>query len=95
MLNDRMNLREAAELLKVHVATVWRWVTVGVRGRKLGTFFVGGRRFVTREAIERFLLADDVSDTSVDRQRSETASKLLEAAWQSPKPNRCAKRGDT
>lgn len=38
-----------------HVATVWRWVNNGVRGLRLETIKVGGRRFTSHEAIERFI----------------------------------------
>lgn len=37
-----------------HVSTVWRWINRGVRGVKLETVMVGGRRFTSREAIARF-----------------------------------------
>ncbi|HUQ69063.1 MAG TPA: DUF1580 domain-containing protein [Planctomycetaceae bacterium] len=36
-------------------ASVWRWILRGVRGRQLESTMVGGRRFTSREAIERFL----------------------------------------
>ena len=38
-----------------HVSTLHRWRLDGVRGAKLETFLVGGRRFTTQEAIARFL----------------------------------------
>lgn len=38
-----------------HVSTLHRWRLDGVRGAKLETFLVGGRRFTTKEAIGRFL----------------------------------------
>ena len=37
-----------------HVSTIWRWVNRGIRGIKLETVMVGGRRFTSREALERF-----------------------------------------
>jgi hypothetical protein len=40
-----------------HVATLWRWRTVGCRGHKLETILFGGRRYTSREAIARFLVA--------------------------------------
>lgn len=39
---------------KVHYSTVYRWTTKGVRGRVLESVMVGGIRFTTLEAIERF-----------------------------------------
>jgi len=40
-----------------HVSTVVRWGTKGVRGVLLETILVGGRRFTSHEAIERFIAA--------------------------------------
>jgi hypothetical protein len=37
-----------------HISTVWRWIQRGVRGVKLETYLIGGRRFTSREALERF-----------------------------------------
>lgn len=44
-----------AKRLRVHVATVWRWILHGVRGRKLRSITVGGRRFILRSDLEDFL----------------------------------------
>jgi hypothetical protein len=38
-----------------HVSTVIRWSHRGVRGVKLETVIVGGRRFTSLEAIDRFI----------------------------------------
>lgn len=40
---------------KVHYSTIFRWVTKGARGRVLESTLVGGVRYTTVEAIERFL----------------------------------------
>ena len=37
-----------------HIATIHRWRMRGVRGVRLETTLVGGRRFTSKEAIERF-----------------------------------------
>lgn len=42
---------------KPHKSTVWRWVLKGVRGIRLETIVVGGKRYTTIEAIERFIAA--------------------------------------
>jgi hypothetical protein len=52
---ERFPLSEVARRLNVHVATCWRWARVGVRGRTLPTFLVGGRRFVLKRDLETFL----------------------------------------
>ena len=43
---------------KVHYSTVYRWATKGARGRVLETRLVGGIRYTTREALQRFFEAD-------------------------------------
>ena len=52
-------LTEAARSLPVpcHVSTLHRWHLRGVRGIKLETTVVGGRRFTTVEALKRFRAA--------------------------------------
>ena len=37
-------------------ATLWRWALRGVRGRRLETVMVGGRRYSSREAFQRFIV---------------------------------------
>jgi uncharacterized protein DUF1580 len=50
-------LNAAASLIPgcPHKQTLHRWRIHGVRGRKLETVLVGGRVFVSREAITRFM----------------------------------------
>jgi hypothetical protein len=49
-------LAEAARLLpkRPNPATLWRWRTKGVRGVRLKTSMIGGRRYVTRAALREF-----------------------------------------
>jgi hypothetical protein len=35
-------------------ATAWRWALKGIRGVKLETVMMGGRRYTSREAVDRF-----------------------------------------
>ena len=57
LLNEeRVSVSEFARKLGVSPSTVWRWSRRGVRGVVLETFVVGGRRFTTVEAGERFIL---------------------------------------
>jgi hypothetical protein len=53
------SLAEAASLLpgKLHVSTLHRWRLRGVRGIKLKTVMIGGRRFVAKSALEEFIAA--------------------------------------
>ena len=40
---------------RTHYSTIYRWATKGVRGHVLESFLVGGIRYTTHEAIERFV----------------------------------------
>jgi hypothetical protein len=68
-LND---LTQATKLFptKPSRATVERFVRTGVRGVKLATVTVGGRRFTTASAIRRFLIAQQ--HTQPEHARCET-----------------------
>jgi len=52
-----LSLNQAAKAApgRPHLATIWRWAQRGVKGVKLETIVVGGRRFTSSEAIERFI----------------------------------------
>ncbi len=62
---ERFSVTETARRLGVHVSTVWRWIHRGIRGRRLETVRVGGRRYVLRETLESFLISGsaDASET--------------------------------
>lgn len=57
---QRILLSEVPDLLpkrngkKVHYSTVYRWANKGTRGRKLESHLIGGIRYTTLEALERF-----------------------------------------
>jgi hypothetical protein len=42
---------------KLSNATLWRWITCGLRGVKLETILIGGTRCTSVEAVERFIMA--------------------------------------
>lgn len=54
---QRLSLAEAAQQTGKNVSTLWRWVLVGVKGHKLECQFIGGRRYTSSEALERFIEA--------------------------------------
>ena len=61
--NERLiPLREVARMFPgrtgrgVSMATVWRWVTHGRRGVRLAAIFVGGARYSSRSAVERWII---------------------------------------
>ena len=51
-----VTLTEAAKKLphRPHASTIWRWYKAGIRGRRLETAVVGGRRVTSLEALARF-----------------------------------------
>ncbi len=51
----RIALAWLASSLSVNHSTVYRWVTIGVRGVRLECFRLGGRRYTTHEAFSRWL----------------------------------------
>ncbi|WLD11899.1 DUF1580 domain-containing protein [Planctellipticum variicoloris] len=73
------------------IATVWRWILNGVRGPngetvRLESFKCGGRRFVQRDAIDRFIAAWNAEPTAKPPvrdddavRRARDAAKALEA----------------
>jgi len=38
-----------------HVSTLWRWTNHGVRGIRLQTVLVGGKRYTSRESLQAFV----------------------------------------
>jgi len=54
-----LTLTEAAKTLpgRVALSTIWRWMQRGVRGVRLQTVLVGGLRYTSREALQRFVEA--------------------------------------
>ena len=41
----------------INVSTVWRWSLRGIRGVRLETLLIGGIRYTSREALQRFFAA--------------------------------------
>ena len=78
----RYAFSDVAKLLRVHVATVWRWHLHGVRGRKLAAVLIGARRYVLAADLERFLSEGNEQrppDTDDLRRRADDAGRLLDA----------------
>lgn len=55
-----------------HIATIHRWRLRGVRGVKLESALVGGKRFTTLEAIERFIDATTAAADGEPAPRAES-----------------------
>ena len=87
-LRDAITLAQAVDYIpgRPQVATLWRWATRGVRGVRLETCIVGGRRMTTPAMIEAFLRAlndgspmSDALDDADGARRAKEAGKALEA----------------
>lgn len=82
---DVIPLKAASALLpgQPHLSTLIRWTTRGACGRKLETLKIGHKRYVTREALLRFVEQTPVQETpprtARQRQRAvSSARKSLE-----------------
>jgi hypothetical protein len=51
----RISLNALAKQESVHLSTCWRWCLRGCKGHKLESFNVGGKKFTTLPAFERWL----------------------------------------
>lgn len=84
---SRLTITQLARREGVHAATCWRWVLSGVRGLRLRSIRVGGRRFVLESDWQEFSqkLNADLQDAPTDpasaavTARAEAAGKELDA----------------
>lgn len=74
---EPLTLKQVAKHLRVHIATVYRWTLRGVRGRRLKSFLVGGRRYVDADELAQFLSPHQESRQNVVSRRSEHAQEHL------------------
>lgn len=63
---------------KVHYSTVYRWATKGARGRLLESAIIGGLRYTTLEALQRFTQGKSATAHG-DRYRSAVEHALSQA----------------
>jgi hypothetical protein len=66
LAEERLTLKEVAKLARVHLATVWRWTLVGVRGKRLRTVLLGGRRWVLQRDLDQFLTEESQTMSQVE-----------------------------
>jgi hypothetical protein len=64
--------------------TIWRWAAKGLKGVRLETVCVGGQRYTTREAVQRFL-------DSLTAVRNEIVSPAAEERRNRLNPRRASK----
>ena len=89
MINDeildaaRLTMTEAAQRLRKHVSTLYRWHYPGVRGRRLTTFVIGANRYVlvsdlaewVAEGFDR-VAPTNVPEVSISQRAIEANQKL-------------------
>ena len=86
-----IKLGEACRLVPpdgISDATMARWIQKGVKGVKLETLLIGGRRVTSKEALCRFIDAQNSDDTPAHaaitpaqrRRQSEAARQALQEA---------------
>jgi hypothetical protein len=66
----------------VHVSTTWRWTLRGIRGVLLETILIGGIRYTSQEALQRFFEATTAAadGTPVPARTTKRREKAIEAA---------------
>lgn len=74
----RISMSDAAERLGVDVSTAWRWALKGVRGRKLPTIMIGGRRFVLESSLSAWIEAGLDPESRTGASRSADAERELD-----------------
>lgn len=78
-LKDLIPQREAAELLpgNVAVSTLNRWQRIGIRGVRLKSTMVGGRRYTSAAWLEEFFDAvQEASRTNQNRREHKKVTNL-------------------
>lgn len=79
--SDRFSIKQVAEQLNVHPATVGRWVKPpGVKGRILSTIRIGARIFILKDDLDKFCASNLAEYQSLDRdQRADVAGHILDS----------------
>jgi hypothetical protein len=61
---DRVSVSALARELDVDIATIWRWRTKGLHGHRLETLNIGGKVYVSLEALARWKAATSSSPSA-------------------------------
>ena len=65
---------------RLSLATLHRWRLKGVRGVRLETILIGGLRYTSREAISRFIAAQNADESPTHVITPSRRKRLAEAA---------------
>jgi len=74
----RISLSALARREVVHVATVSRWCLRGIRGHRLESLNIGGKRFTTLPAYDRWIAA--INDGAVVPRNNQERQECLQQA---------------
>lgn len=77
---QRLSLTKLAQQQGVSVPTPWRWSNRGVKGVVLETFSIGGRRYTTQEAFQRFVERSTAAAQGVPSSPATRTNRQREAA---------------
>lgn len=77
MPSGLLSPNQVAKKLGVHVGTVYRWLERDVRGRRLKSCRVGGRRKISEEDLDFYLWADSPKEFENTKERHQTAQNSL------------------
>ncbi len=77
MPSDLLSPNQVAKKLGVHVGTVYRWMEKEVRGRRLKSFLMGGRRKITADDLDRFLREEQRKEFDNTGDRNKAAQNSL------------------
>lgn len=81
--DSRWSPRQLAAEAGVHISTVWRWIQRGVRGRRLRSLVIGGRRWIAQTDFDAFIRLEP----------GDAADRQVEGSKQSPSPAQKANAG--
>lgn len=64
----------------ISIACAWRWALHGTRGRRLDSVVIGGRRYTSKQAIERFLNHSHSTESTTPSSNSASREKAIAKA---------------
>lgn len=82
---DLVTLRQAAKLVpsnhgkSIHISTIHRWISRGVGGVRLESVAIGGRRYTSINAVERFIKRLSTPSTGEPPAREIPSDKITDA----------------
>ena len=75
LTEPRISLNQLAREQNVALSTVWCWCLRGIKGHRLESFSVGGKKFTTVEAFRRFVAATNATPIQSRSNRQRTADQ--------------------